>query len=69
MLSNNVYTACAVCMSYYFSTGGKIRPVSNFMELHALTLVIRSYAWLRILIYILKSGAAKAAMVSMPLSF
>ena len=29
-----------------FSTGGKFRPVSIFMELHALTLVARSYALL-----------------------
>ena len=31
-------------------TGGKFRPVSNFMELHALTLATRSYALLSQLI-------------------
>ena len=29
-----------------FSTGGKFRPVSNFTQLHALTLAARSYALL-----------------------
>ena len=29
VLSNNVYAACAVCVTI-FSTGGKYRPVSNF---------------------------------------
>ena len=33
-----------------FSTGGKFRPVSNFTELHALTLAARSYALLHDLI-------------------
>ena len=37
-----VYTACRVCVAI-FSTGGKFRLVSNFMELHALTLAARSY--------------------------
>ena len=29
-----------------FSTGGKFRPVSNFTELHTLTLATRSYTLL-----------------------
>ena len=46
MLSNHdyVYAACAVCVTI-FSTGGKFRPVSNFTELHALTLVVHSYMY------------------------
>ena len=40
-----VYAACAVCVTI-FSTGGKFRPVSTFMELHTLTLAARSYALL-----------------------
>ena len=32
-----------------FSTGGKLRPVSKFTELHALTLAASSYALLVIL--------------------
>ena len=40
-----VYTACAVHVTI-FSTTGKFRPISNFMELHALTLAARSYALL-----------------------
>ena len=35
-----------------FITGGKVRPVSNFMELHALTLAARSYALL-MLVYVM----------------
>ena len=34
-------------MLLFFSTGGKFQPVSNFMELHALTPATRSYALLR----------------------
>ena len=30
----------------FFSTGSEFRPVSNFMELHTLTLAIRSYVLL-----------------------
>ena len=30
-------------MCYYFSSGGKFRPVSNLTELHALTQAARSY--------------------------
>ena len=45
MLSNDlctyVYAACAVHVTT-FSTGGKFRPVSNFMK--AFTLAVRSYA-------------------------
>ena len=40
-----VYAACAVCVTI-FSTGGKVRPVSNFTELRALTQAVRSYALL-----------------------
>ena len=43
MISNNalyVYTACVTI----FSTGGKSRPVLNFMESHGLTLAAHSYA-------------------------
>ena len=35
-----VYAACAVRVTI-FSTGGTFRPVSNFTELHALTLAAR----------------------------
>ena len=35
---------CSMC--YYFSTGSKFQPVSNFTELHALTLAVCSYALL-----------------------
>ena len=47
MLSNNgpVYAACAV-HDTIFSTGGKFQPVSNFTELHALTVATRSYVLL-----------------------
>ena len=37
-----VYAACPVHITI-FSTGGKFQPVSNFMELHALTLAAQSY--------------------------
>ena len=40
-----VDAACAGRVTI-FSTGGKFRPVSNFTELHALTLAARSYALL-----------------------
>ena len=40
-----VYAACAVCVAI-FSTGSKFRQVSNFIELHALTLAARSCALL-----------------------
>ena len=40
-----VYTACTVHVTIS-STGGKFRPVANFMELHALTLAAHSYALL-----------------------
>ena len=43
-----VKSGCAVRVTI-FSTGGKFRPVSNFTELHAHTLVARSYALLYIL--------------------
>ena len=33
-------------MLYYFSTGGKFRPGSNFTYLHTLTLATRSYVLL-----------------------
>ena len=39
------YAACAVRVTI-FSTGGKFRLVSNFTDLHALTLAARSYALL-----------------------
>ena len=42
VLSNNVYAACAVHVTIC-STCGKFRLVSNFMELHTLTLAARSY--------------------------
>ena len=38
-----VCAACPVRVTI-FSTGGKFQPVSNFTELHALTLAARSYA-------------------------
>ena len=38
-----MYTACPVRVTI-FSTGGKFQPVSNFTELHTLTLAARSYA-------------------------
>ena len=45
-----VYTACAVCVLAVrvtiLRTGSEFRPVSNFTELHALTLAARSYALL-----------------------
>ena len=41
----DVYTACAVCVTI-FSTGSKFQLVSNFKELHALTLPACSYALL-----------------------
>ena len=44
-----VYAACAVRVTI-FSTGGKCRLLSNFMELHALTLAARSYETLETLI-------------------
>ena len=40
-----VHTACAVQVTIS-STGGKLQLVSNFTELHALTLVSRSSALL-----------------------
>ena len=40
-----VYAACPVRVTI-FSTGGKFRPVSNFTELHTLTLAARSYTLL-----------------------
>ena len=40
-----VYAACLVCVTI-FSTGGKFRLVSNFTELHSLTLAARSYVLL-----------------------
>ena len=39
--------ACAVCVTI-FSTGDKVQLLSNFTELHALTLAARSYALLLI---------------------
>ena len=33
-----------------FSNGGEFRPVSNFTELHALTLAAHSYAFLFVVI-------------------
>ena len=41
-----VYPVCAVRVTI-FSTGAKFRPVSNFMELHALTQATRSYELLQ----------------------
>ena len=41
VLSNNGYAACAVHVTV-FSAAGEVRPVTNFMELHALTLAARS---------------------------
>ena len=38
-----VNTACTVHATI-FSTGGKFRPISNSMELHALTQTTSSYA-------------------------
>ena len=43
MLSNNVNAARPVRVTI-FSTGGKFLQVSNFMEVHALTLAACSYA-------------------------
>ena len=40
-----VYAACTVCV-IIFSTSDKFRPVSNFTELHALTLAAHSCALL-----------------------
>ena len=40
-----MHAACRVHV-IIFSTGGKFQPVSNLMELHALTLAARSYAHL-----------------------
>ena len=40
-----VYSACAVHVTI-FSSGGKFWPVSNFTELHTLTLAAHSYALL-----------------------
>jgi len=37
-----LYATSAVCITI-FSTGGKFHPVSNVMQLHALTQVTRSY--------------------------
>ena len=45
VLSNNVYAACTV-RATIFSMGGKFHLVSNLMELQALTLATRSYAFL-----------------------
>ena len=47
------YVYVHTCMQHVqynvcFSTGGKFRPVSNFTELHALTLAAHSYALLPI---------------------
>ena len=36
---HSLHSAC-----YYFSTGGKFHPALIFTQLHALTLVARSYA-------------------------
>ena len=44
-----VYAACAVCVTI-FSTGGKFQLVSNSTELHALTLAVRSYVLLVVMI-------------------
>ena len=41
------YTVCAVCVTI-FSTGGKFCLVSNFIQLHVLTQVARSYALLTV---------------------
>ena len=52
MFSNNglcLPTMCSMCYMCYciiFSTGGKFRLVSNFTELHTLTLAACSYALL-----------------------
>ena len=45
VLSNNAYVtaACVGCVTIY-STGGKFRLVSNFTQLHALTLAACSYS-------------------------
>ena len=37
-----VYAVCAVCVTI-FSTGSKFCPLSNFMELHVLTLAAHYY--------------------------
>ena len=45
MLSNNGLYLCSMRSTcYYFSTGSKFQSVSNFTELHALTLAAHSYA-------------------------
>ena len=50
VLSNNGLCLCiATVRVTIFSTGGKFQPVSNFTELHALTLAARFYA---LLVYI-----------------
>ena len=41
---------CAIRVTI-FSTSGKFQPVSNFTELHALTLAARSYALLASIIH------------------
>ena len=48
MLSNSGLSTRAACRVHVtiFSTGGKFQPVSNFTELHALTLAACSYALL-----------------------
>ena len=45
MATLTFYAVCIVHVTI-FSTGGKFRPVSIFTQLHALTLVARSYALL-----------------------
>ena len=52
MFSNNAFCLMQhaqyqVCVTI-FSTGGKVQLLSNFIELHALTLAARSYALLLI---------------------
>ena len=42
-----VNAACAGRVTI-FSTGGKVRPGSNFTQLHTLTLAARSYALLQL---------------------
>ena len=50
MLSNNAYWLMSMQHAQgvllFFSTGGKFRPVSNFLQLHVLTLAACSYALL-----------------------
>ena len=48
MLSNNrlCLPAAVQYVLLFFSTDGKFRPVSNFMQLHTLTLATRSYTLL-----------------------